>query len=94
MCFLFILVIFSGHCIENSTCLCDANYFGETCSSRIYSFGQNSILHSSLKKQLSSLSFLIITKEPVRLSLLYFSFELVFSTEFYSILDPKKATVP
>ncbi|KAE9552942.1 hypothetical protein FO519_003856, partial [Halicephalobus sp. NKZ332] len=54
---------FHGRCIGNNTCLCDSNYFGETCSSRIYSFGQNSFLNLPLKKQLSKLSFLIITKE-------------------------------
>lgn len=53
--------------MENSICVCNANYYGNTCESKVYTFGKNSLLKYEPITPVTHLTLHLLTKEPVRI---------------------------
>lgn len=53
--------------MDNLICVCNANYYGDTCESKVYTFGKNSYLKYEPILPVTHLTIHLLTKESVRI---------------------------
>uniref|UniRef100_A0A914YF43 Cadherin n=1 Tax=Panagrolaimus superbus TaxID=310955 RepID=A0A914YF43_9BILA len=54
---------YNGICMDNSICICNPNYYGDTCESKVYTFGKNSYLKYEPMVPVTHLTIHLLTKE-------------------------------